>query len=234
MTTPRPQPDLRRLPPRAWLALAAAGGLFLLPLLLFVKLAEDVAENQVFFFDRPVMMWLHGHASPGLTALMEAVTQLGGLVVVPVVATVAAVVLWRRGLRRGATVLAAAVIGSTLLNTALKAIFRRARPDFWEHLVVENSYSFPSGHAMASMAVAAALVVLTWRTRWRWAVVAGAAVYVLAVGVSRMYLGVHFPSDVLAGWSVSVVWVAVVVAVLRLVDAAYRRRGAGGAAGGTW
>jgi membrane-associated phospholipid phosphatase len=216
----------------AWPALAAAGGLFLLPLLLFVTLAEDVAEHEVFAFDRPVMMWLHGNASPGLTALMEGLTQLGGLVVVPVVATIAAVVLWRRGLRRGATVLAAAVIGSTLLNAALKAVFRRARPDFWEHLVTENSYSFPSGHAMASMAVAAAVVVLTWRTRWRWTAVAAGAAYVLAVGVSRMYLGVHFPSDILAGWSVSVAWVAVVVVVLRLVDALHRRGGAGRRTGG--
>ena len=97
----------------AWPALAAAGGLFLLPLLLFVTLAEDVAEHEVFAFDRPVMMWLHGNASPGLTALMEGLTQLGGLVVVPVVATIAAVVLWRRGLRRGATVLAAAALAQS-------------------------------------------------------------------------------------------------------------------------
>lgn len=187
-------------------------------------LAEDVVENEALPFDRPVMMWLHDATTSWLTMLMEIVTPLGGVVVVPVIATVAAIVLWRRGARRNATLLAATVIGSTLLNSALKAIFRRRRPDFWEHLVTENSYSFPSGHAMATMALAAALVVLTWRTRWRWTAVVIGAIYVLVIGVSRMYLGVHYPSDILAGWSVSVMWVAIVVLVLGRVWAWHGRR----------
>lgn len=205
-------------------ALVAVGLVFLVPLVFFVMLAEDVVKNEILSFDRPVMMWLHGAATSWLTAAMEVVTQLGGLVLVAVVATVAAVVLWRRGTRRNATLLAAAVIGSTLLNSALKAIFRRSRPDFWEHLVTENSYSFPSGHAMATMALTAAVVVLAWRTKWKWASVAIGALYIMAVGVSRMYLGVHYPSDILAGWSVSVMWVVIVVIVLGRVQAWHRRR----------
>lgn len=212
-------------------ALVVAGLLFLVPLVIFVALAEDVAEREILPFDRPVMMWLHGVASPWVTTVMEVVTALGGLVVVPVVAAGAAVALWWRRSRRNALLLAAAVVGSTLLNTALKAVFRRARPDFWQHLVTENSYSFPSGHAMATMALAAALAVMAWRTRWRWAVMVTGVVYVVAVGVSRMYLGVHYPSDILAGWSVSVLWVVTVVVVLGHVEAWHRRRtGDGGGA----
>lgn len=213
------------------MALVAAGLLFLVPLIIFVSLAEDVAEREVFPFDRPVMMWLHGLSAPWITTVMEVVTELGGLVVVPVVAAVLAATLWWRGSRRNAMLLAAAVIGATLLNTVLKAVFRRARPDFWQHLVTESSYSFPSGHSMATMALAAALVVMAWHTRWRWAAVVFGLVYVAAVGVSRMYLGVHYPSDVLAGWCVSAVWVAVVVVVLGQVGAWHRRRisGAGSA-----
>ena len=221
---PGVDPGHRGLASRSVPALVAAGLLFLVPLLFFVVLAEDVAEQEIFSFDHPVMMWLHGVTTPWLTAVMEAVTELGGLVVVPVAATVAGIVLWRRGSRRSARVRGAAVVGSTLLNTVLKAVFRRARPDFWQHLVTEDSYSFPSGHAMATMALAASLVVLAWGTRWRWASVVTGAVYVVAVGVSRMYLGVHYPSDVLAGWSVSVLWVAVVVVVLACVEAWQRRR----------
>lgn len=216
---------------RSIAALAAAALLFLVPLILFALLAEDVAEQEVLPFDRPVMLWLHSGSTPWLTAVMEAVTQLGGLVVVPVAAVVVATALWRRGSRTSAVLLAAAVVGSTLLNSVLKAVFRRARPDFWEHLVTENSYSFPSGHAMATMSLAAALVVLAWGTRWRWATVMAGAVYVLAVGISRMYLGVHYPSDILAGWCVALVWVAVVVVVQRGV-AARSRRSPGGASSG--
>lgn len=230
---PRPE-GIPARPSPAWRSIAAitaAALLFLVPLILFVLLAEDVAEREVLPFDRPVMEGLHSISASWLTAVMEAVTQLGGLVVVPVAAVVSATVLWRRGSRTSAVLLAAAVVGSTVLNSVLKAVFRRARPDFWEHLVTENSYSFPSGHAMATMSLAAGLVVLAWGTRWRWATVVAGAVYVLAVGISRMYLGVHFPSDVLAGWCVSLAWVAVVVVVLRVVAARSRRSPEGAGSG---
>lgn len=227
-TDPGVGPDGRLLTRRSVSALAVAGVLFFVPLLFFVLLARGVAEQEILSFDRPVMLWLHSVSTSWLTAMMQAVTDLGGLVVVPVAAIAVAVTMWRRGLRRKAVFLAAAVIGSTLLNAALKALFQRARPDYWEHLVAENSYSFPSGHAMASMSLAAALIVVAWRTRWRWATVTTGAVYVVAVGVSRMYLGVHYPSDVLAGWAVAALWVVVVLAVLDRVQRWHRRRAGGG------
>lgn len=197
--------------------------MFLLPLLLFASLARDVVAAGALPYDRSVMMWLHVRESPVLTTTMSALTELGGLVAVPIIAVAWAGLFWWRGRRRDAALLAAAVIGSTLLNTVLKAVFQRDRPDFWEHLVVEDSYSFPSGHAMASMSLAAALVVIAWSSLWRWPAIAGGVVYVLVVGVSRIYLGVHFPSDILAGWCVAVLWVTVVAVVL---DDGSRRPGA--------
>ena len=167
------------------------------------------------------MWWVHERSTEAMTTTMAALTELGGLVAVPVIAVTWAGFLWWRGRRRDAALLAAAVIGSTLLNMLLKAVFQRDRPDFWEHLVVENSYSFPSGHAMASMSLAASLAVIAWSSRWRWPAIVLGAVYVLVVGFSRVYLGVHFPSDILAGWCVAVLWVAIVVTVL---DGASRRR----------
>ncbi|USX45815.1 phosphatase PAP2 family protein [Dietzia kunjamensis] len=117
----------------------------------------------------------------------------------------------------------AAVYGSSRLNVAFKPAFERSRPDFWEHLSTENTFSFPSGHAMGSMSLAAPLVVLTWGSRYRWAALAVAVVYVLAVGASRVYLGVHFPSDVLAGWCLTVLWVGILVVILLLVTRVLRR-----------
>ena len=90
--------------------------------------------------------------------------------------------------------------GSALLNLAAKQAFARDRPSLWESIAPEHNYSFPSGHAMGSMTLAVALVLLAWNTRWRWPVVAAMAVFVPMVGLSRVYLGVHYPSDILAGW----------------------------------
>lgn len=165
---PHGMPPEHSPPPRSWLRLAVAGLMFLLPLLLFVSLARDVVMFGALGYDRSIMMWVHGLESPVLTTTMSAATELGGLVAVPIIAVLWAGLLWWRGRRRDAALLAGAVIGSTLLNSALKAVFQRDRPDFWQHLAVESSYSFPSGHAMASMSLAASLVVIAWSSRWRW------------------------------------------------------------------
>ena len=105
--------------------------------------------------------------------------------------------------------------GATVMNQVLKYIFERARPQLWEQLVHETSYSFPSGHAMVSAALGLAVVAALWNSRWRWWAVGVATVYILFVGFSRLYLGVHYPTDVLGGWLVSAAWVTAVALVLR-------------------
>ena len=84
----------------------------------------------------------------------------------------------------------------------------------WESIVPEHNYSFPSGHAMGSMTLACVLVLLAWRTRARWAVLCAAAVFVVLVGMSRVYLGVHYPSDILAGWAAAIAWTIAVHVLL--------------------
>ena len=101
---------------------------------------------------------------------------------------------------RAARFLALSVGGAGLLNLAAKLLLSRPRPALWVVRHPELSSSFPSGHAMAAAALATALGFLLWPTRCRWVAVSTGAGWALAMGWARMYLGVHYPSDVLAGW----------------------------------
>ena len=99
-----------------------------------------------------------------------------------------------------------AVIGSAVLDIVAKNYFARMRPDLWLSITPETTYSFPSGHAMGSSTVGMAVILLCWPTRWRWPVMIATAVFVFLVGLSRVYLGVHYPSDILAGWTAAIAW----------------------------
>lgn len=172
-------------------------------LLLFGMLAEDVAEGEHIFFDGPILHWLRGWSDGPLDMAMKIITWLGSAwAVVPLLA----VLLWRlRCERYAALYLLLANAGAALLNVAAKHGFARIRPTYWEPLVHETSYSFPSGHAMQTMALVTSLWLIRRPGRHRGVLLLGVA-YVFLVGVSRMYLGVHYPSDVLAGWCAAFCW----------------------------
>lgn len=186
----------------------------LLPLWGFGELAEDVGEGRNFGFDLPILEWLHTHQSPLLDQLSLLFSRLGYQYgVIPFDIALVAWLLYRQH-KRDALFAATAFIGSALLNIVAKHYYGRARPSLWESLAPETTFSFPSGHAMGSMTLGAVLVLLAWRTRWRWLVVAISALFVLAVGASRPYLGVHYPSDILAGWGAALAWVVGVHALM--------------------
>jgi len=186
-------------------------GIFL-PLYLFARIAEGVVEKEVFFFDRPLLLYMHSHTSPVLDAIMYLFTQMGTTLVLVPVNSVVFVIIYRQD-RNAGLFWISAVSGAALLNILCKNIFERARPDLWVSMLPETTFSFPSGHAMQSMAMAASLIMILWKSRWKWWAVVVGLMYVLLVSMSRMYWGVHFPSDILAGWAGSLAWVS----VLRLV-----------------
>jgi undecaprenyl-diphosphatase len=179
----------------------------LIPLVAFGLLAEDVEEGGL-PWDQPVLRAIHRYATPARDRAMILISRIGfqwGSIPLAVVVFVG-LVLTRRW--RSARFFAVAVGGAMLVDTSAKLLFHRVRPALWVSLVRETSYSFPSGHAMGTMALSATLVVLTWPTRARWWVMALGVAFVLLVGFSRMYLGVHYPSDVLAGWAAALAWVS--------------------------
>ena len=196
----------------AWLVLnrmrmLALFACVLVPLFLLGELAESIRVQEAPSFDEGILRFMRRHASGLFDQLMLLASALGsGLVVGAVDGLVCAALLWRRRWR-DALFWALATGGAALLNWLAKLSFARIRPDLWPSLAPETSYSFPSGHAMQSMALAAALIVLLWPTAARWPVLVLSAAFTFFVGLSRVYLGVHFPSDVLAGWLASLAWV---------------------------
>ena len=205
-------------------------GLFLcvlIPLILFGVIAEDVADKDIFPFDYPVMAALHAHASPALDAVMLGASLVGSAYgLLPFNLAIFGYCVWRRKMH-AATFWVLATGGGLLLNLLTKEFFQRTRPSFWGSIAPETSFSFPSGHAMCSMATAAALVVLFRRSQWRNHVTVIAGFCVLMIGVSRPYLGVHFPSDILAGWTAALAWV-VGLAISGAHARSWRERSAGG------
>ena len=182
----------------------------LLPLWGFAELADEIHEQEIIAFDEPILHFAHDLAREGFDRFFVLISRIGYLWgVVPVdIALVLVLTLLRR--YREATFAAIALGGSALLNIAAKAVFARERPSLWDSIAPEHNFSFPSGHAMGSMTLAWVLVLLAWRTRWRWPMVALMLPFVVLVGLSRVYLGVHYPSDILAGWAAASVWTVAV------------------------
>ena len=185
----------------------------LIPLSLFGILADGVLENETIAWDRSILLFIHSRATAPFDHAMTLFSRIGsGLFVVPFDLAVLGWLAWKR--RWGAASFwALAVGGAALLNVGAKFSYARIRPDLWASLAPETTFSFPSGHAMQSMALIAALAVLTWRSRWRWPTLIVGVPFVLSVGLSRAYLGVHYPTDIVAAWAASLGWVAGLVVI---------------------
>lgn len=190
---------------RALLGLLACG--VALPWAVFLKASSEIQEGEGFPGDQSILRWLHAHATPVLDTLSLTLTRVGGPLPMSGLAVLIFWYLWRQLPRRRAWFFVVALGGAMLLNVVAKAVLGRVRPAFWYSLAPETTPSFPSGHAMGSLALVLTLFLLLRHSRWRWLSWTLGLPFVLGVGWSRMYLGVHYPSDVAAGWVASTAWV---------------------------
>jgi undecaprenyl-diphosphatase len=193
---------------------------------LFLAIAEDVATGDpIVRIDHGIAVWLHGHGNRMLTSVMLGVTHMHSAAGVWAMSLVfAAYLAWKRAWH---WLLSLVVVlgGGMLLNTLFKQAFQRARPTWDNPLLTLTSYSFPSGHTAGATLfyglLAAYLITRLRSLRARALCIAGAVLMVCLVGFSRMYLGVHYLTDVLAAASASAAWLAL---CLLLVHHFNRRR----------
>ena len=182
-----------------------------------LKLASEMLEGDTLAFDRWLLAALRIPGNPGtpigplwVREAMIDITALGGTTLLTIIAVLAIIFLLLLGRFRHAAFTALATGGGAVMGAMLKAMFARPRPEVVPHLIEVHSLSFPSGHSLNSAIVYLTLAILLARElafwRLRIFVVGAAAMLVLLIGFSRIYLGVHFPSDVLAGWSVGAAW----------------------------
>jgi undecaprenyl-diphosphatase len=210
-----PKGNVRSIPTRQ-LGLTLVVGLALAvgALLAFAALANEMLEGDTQRFDDWVREGIHQYASPALTSFMRVVTVLGAPSVLLALSVVSAVGFLFARKDRGLFLLVITMIGAKVLDVVLKLSFHRTRPVPFFDALPPSSYSFPSGHAIASFCfystVAAIISVRTRSPGVRITVWALAALQISLIGISRIYLGVHYPSDVLAGYAAAFIWVMMV------------------------
>ena len=208
------------------LTLLAGFGLAVVAMIAFAILARVVMDQGLLAFDVAALAWVQGFASPTMDTVMVAISALGAEALNVLMAVLAVLFVARR--RHGAAVTLLVVgLGANLLNSALKAIFMRPRPTPLDSLIPAQAYSFPSGHAMVSAAFYFFLAYLGWHLfrgwlRGVWA--GGFVLLILAIGVSRMYLNVHYLTDVVAGFIAGFVWTQAVIIGGHVLDRTWRSR----------
>lgn len=176
------------------------------PLLLLTFLTFALIQHYSFDFDLPLLWQIHQFANPVFDRAAIVMSYLGGMPVASVM--LLAMLIYAHQVRSNRILfMLISMVGVANLSWLLKALVNRPRPMLWPRLVHDYGASFPSGHSVYAAAFACVFMILFWRTRWRIVVAVCALAWMLLMGLSRVYLGVHFPSDVIGGWALGWTWV---------------------------
>ncbi|HEV8186292.1 MAG TPA: phosphatase PAP2 family protein [Pyrinomonadaceae bacterium] len=206
------------------LSLLLGLGTAIAALILFGWLADEVLEGDSRRFDEVTRAAIHQLASPTLTIVMRGFSFVGSTIALTIGTIIVVVRFAMRNLGREAKLFAITMIGAGLLNITLKLAFKRARPEPFFNLSLPETYSFPSGHSLTSAvffgALAAILTAHIKSRRVRAVIWIVSTLMFLTIGFSRIYLGVHHTTDVIAGFVAALIWILVV----RFVEIQLRRR----------
>lgn len=195
--------------------------------LLFGYIVAAISNESIHDFDSSVIEFVQGTETPWLTIVMKLFTMIGSwTVVVPVTIIACALLYFRYHYRQQAYLFATVVVGSIGLNTVLKLYFKRERPEIYRMLDA-TGFSFPSGHTMMAFSLYTIIAYVIWRnatsTTRKISLVLFVTFMTFMIAVSRIYLGVHFPSDIIGGIAVSAMWGIIVVGTFQFFG--HKRRG---------
>ncbi|MGB7784857.1 MAG: phosphatase PAP2 family protein [Salinimicrobium sp.] len=195
---------------------------------LFVELTDELPNVGLKDYDDAVTNFIISWRSPGLNHFFQSVTDLGDVYAYIVVTTIAvAFFFFKLKNKKFIFQLLGVLVLSAVSNIALKQVINRARPTI-EHMVVVKTLSYPSGHAMSAMAFYGFLIYLSFRIKMsrllRAFLVLLFSFMILVIGISRIYLGVHFPSDVAGGYIAGLIWVAFCIVLFNIIDLIRERK----------
>jgi undecaprenyl-diphosphatase len=183
-------------------------------IVLFAQIVDEVfVEDETRRFDKGVLLWIHERSPDWLYEPMLFVTALGYYWIVLPLLGLATYLFYRAGARISAALLLTSVAGGLVLTIVLKGVFQRSRPELFDSGYATSFYSFPSAHATVAVGFYGTLALLVaWRLEGfrRWAVVVAGVALILLIGFSRLYLGVHYPTDIIAGYLAAPLWVSTV------------------------
>lgn len=216
-----------RIEPRLLTSLILLAGL----VLLFAQITDEVFEQETHAFDKAILLALRSSSDPTqmigpawLANSFRDITSLGGFTVITLVTVLAVSYLLAAGKTRNAVTLTLAISLGAVAESGLKLLFSRARPDVVPHLVDVQTMSFPSGHAMMSAITYLTLGAMLARAqptrRLRLYILSVGVLLTLLIGTSRVFLGVHWPTDIMAGWTVGGAWA---LTVWMIADALNRK-----------
>ena len=196
------------------IVIGLAGSILLL--IVFSELTEDIFRNEFTKIDDNFELWVHSLASPALDVFFNIFTTIGGVAGISVLTALTFGLLWRRGHLHSAWLVVLASGGGIVINQILKLLFRRPRPELWAltgH--VPTSFSFPSGHSTAALCYFGVLGWLGWgfikRPLLRLGWIGLMILFIGLVGLSRIYFGVHYPTDVIGGYLSGAFWLVILL-----------------------
>lgn len=194
------------------------------PLLLFIKISEDIVRKELSVFDDTIYKFVAHFIAEDMTDFMKFLTFLGsGLVLIFITAIVIFAVRKHKKYAVYGWMIGINLLASSTLNEVFKVIFHRERPDILR-LIDITGFSFPSGHSMIGLSFYGFIAYILWvnvKSRWRYPLVFLLVTLIIFIGISRIYLGVHYASDVLGGFSAGLAWLAVFIAISNRVYKAY-------------
>ncbi|MDJ0570587.1 MAG: phosphatase PAP2 family protein [Pleurocapsa sp. MO_192.B19] len=182
------------------------------------QISDEVLDKEAFAFDKTILLWIHSFANPTLDGVMRFITRLNDPSTVTVIAVVTlGILLWRHYYSE-AQIFIINCLGGVVLSYGLKSLFGKVRPALWQSAIKDLSFSYPSGHALGSTVLYGfiAYLVATRYPQFSLFIYTVVVCLIGAIGLSRLYLGVHWPTDIVGGYGIGFLWLTFCTTMLKL------------------